>query len=71
MIISSDPFPGWAEITRELRARGLQLIAVLVEPASFDPNARSQREVEAQLHIQGIRTYTIRKGDSIPVALAS
>jgi uncharacterized protein (DUF58 family) len=64
---SSDP--NWIQSAREIRRRGLHVIAVLVDVASFGGYGHTAGNA-AQLMASGIPTYVIRQGDDLRAALS-
>ncbi len=70
VIVTSSTSSKWVDALRELRRRGVRMVAVLVDPSSFDPHARPLDEVRAALAILGVPTYVVRNGDPIPEALS-
>ena len=67
--ISPDPRPDWARALRELRRRGVNSIAVVMDPSTFggrwpvDP-------LMHELELSAIPTYPVKRGDSIEHALS-
>ena len=67
--ISPDPRPDWARALRELRRRGVNSIAVVVDPSTFG----GRWPVEPLMHeleLNAIPTYPVKRGDSIENALS-
>lgn len=59
----------WIGAARDLRQRGINVIAVLLESHSFG-HPRSNEECIEELSISGIPTYLVREGDDLAQALA-
>lgn len=70
IVITSSPHVEWVDALRHLRYRGVKGIAVLVEPRSFNPEARSLEEAQAALAIHNIPTYLIRNEEPLAEALS-
>jgi uncharacterized protein (DUF58 family) len=70
VVITSSPSTAWVDTLQELRRRGIQIMAVLVDPSSFDPEAASLDYVRASLSLQSVPTYMVARHDSIPDALS-
>jgi uncharacterized protein (DUF58 family) len=69
LVVTSSTATEWISILRELRHRGLNIVVVLVDPASFGGRQRLD-EVVMQLVSVGIHTYIVHRGDSFPHALS-
>jgi uncharacterized protein (DUF58 family) len=69
LIVTSSTTTEWISILRELRNRGLNIVVVLVDPASFG-GEQSLDEVVMELLNVGIPAYIVRKGDPLPYALS-
>ncbi len=69
VLVTSSASLKWVDALRVLRRRGVRVVAVLVDAASFDPTVMRHEEVRAALAIQGVPTYIVRNGDAIPDAL--
>jgi uncharacterized protein (DUF58 family) len=69
VIITSTDQPFWIAAARDMRQRGLNVVAILIECHSFG-NPRSNEEMATHLSISGVRTYLVREGDDLAVALA-
>lgn len=69
LVVTSSTTTAWTSILRELRCRSLNIVVVLVDPASFG-GKRSLNEVVAELVSAGIPAYVVRRGDSLPYALS-
>ncbi|HRJ42397.1 MAG: DUF58 domain-containing protein [Caldilineaceae bacterium] len=66
--ISPDPRPDWARALRELRRRGVNSIAVVVNGESFG-GRRSCQPLLHELEISAIPTYPVKQGDALESAL--
>lgn len=69
LVVTASAATEWVSILREVRNRGLNTVAVLVDPASFG-GEQSLDEVVMELLNAGIPAYMVRKGDSLPYALS-
>jgi uncharacterized protein (DUF58 family) len=69
IVVTSSPFHHWVDALRELRRRGVRATAVLLDPNSFVPTARTPDEALASLAMAGIPTYLVKDGDNLDVAL--
>jgi len=69
LVITSSTATEWVPILRELRYRSLNVMVVLVDPASFGAD-QSIHEVVAQLVCAEIPVYMVRRGDGLPHALS-
>ncbi len=72
LLISADMSDGWLAEAHLLVRRGLQVIAVLIDPHSFGvaTSGRSAEETRARLEIGGVTTYLVRYGDNLSAALS-
>lgn len=70
LAISADPNPTWARSLREMRRRGVNSIAVVLDGTTFGRNARYD-ELLHELRITDIPTYQIQQGDAIDQALSN
>jgi uncharacterized protein (DUF58 family) len=68
--ITSSVDPAWPEALRLATVRGAHPVAVVVEPSTFGSPA-SSLHVISQLAASHVRTYLLKRGDSIAEALAS
>lgn len=68
--ISPSVSPQWGLSLRELNRRGVRSVAVLIAADTFGPSP-SWRETLLGLHMHGILTYVVRRGDAIDVALSA
>ena len=69
LVITSSTAPEWVSVLRELRSRGLNIVVVLVDPASFG-GTQSLDEVVVKLATIGIPAYLVRRGDLLSYALS-
>jgi uncharacterized protein (DUF58 family) len=69
LVITSSTAPEWVSVLRELRSRGLNIVVVLVDPASFG-GTQSLDEVVMKLATIGIPAYLVRRGDLLSYALS-
>lgn len=69
LAISADPDPSWARALREMRRRGVQSMAVVVDGRSFSPGP-SYGPLLDELEATGIPRYLVRRGQPIDHALS-
>jgi uncharacterized protein (DUF58 family) len=69
VIVTPTDEPYWIAAARDLKQRGINVIAVLLESHSFG-HARSNEDLVTELSISGIPTYLVREGDDLALALA-
>jgi len=69
LIVTSSTTTEWISILREVRNHGLNIVVVLVDPASFG-GEQSLDEVVMELLNAGTPAYMVRKGDPLPYALS-
>jgi len=69
LVITSSTAPEWVSVLRELRSRGLNIVVVLVDPASFG-GKQAPDEVVTKLATIGIPAYLVRRGDQLSYALS-
>ncbi len=69
VIITSTDQPYWVAAARDMRQRGLNVVAILLECHSFG-NPRGNEELATHLSISGVRTYLVREGNDLSLALA-
>lgn len=67
--VSADPSPEWARSLREMRRRGINSIAVLLDGSTFGAN-RTYADLLHELRLINVATYSIRCGDAIDQALS-
>ncbi len=70
VLITPSPEPDWIRFAQDARRRGIHLVAVIIDPASFGFQANTDAAV-AELAASGVTLYVIREGDDIRAALAS
>lgn len=58
----------WIAAARDIKQRGINVVAVLLESHSFG-HARSNEDLVSELSISGIPTYLVREGDDLASAL--
>jgi uncharacterized protein (DUF58 family) len=68
VVITPSGGPSWAPITGYLRARGVRVIAVVVDAASFGGEHTSDAPL-VQLAYHGVPHYVVRKGQALGEAL--
>jgi uncharacterized protein (DUF58 family) len=68
LVVTSSAAPAWIPVLRELRSRGLSIVVVLVDPASFG-GGQALDEVTAKLVSAGIAAYVVHRGDPLSHAL--
>lgn len=69
VVVTSSAATDWISILRELRCRSLNIVVVLVDPASFG-GKQSLGEVVLELVNAGIPAYVVHRGDSLACALS-
>jgi uncharacterized protein (DUF58 family) len=69
LVVTSSTAADWISVLRELRYRSLNIVVVLVDPASFGGRQRLD-EVVMKLVGAGIPAYAVRRGDSLAHALS-
>jgi len=69
LVITSSTATEWVSVLRELRSRGLNIVVVLVDPASFG-GKQALDEVVTKLTTIGIPAYLVRRGDLLSYALS-
>ncbi len=69
LIVTSSTATEWISVLRELRSRGLNIVVVLVDPASFG-GKQAPDEVVMKLMSVGIPAYVVHRGDSLSHALS-
>ena len=70
LVVTSSVDPEWVDALEELSHSGLSVMAFLVDPASFGRDASCYRVI-VRLVDAGIPMYVVRRGDSLPLALAA
>jgi len=69
--ITASPYTFWVEALRLLQRRGVRTVAVVVDPASFDPTVPPADDVMAELAATAIPAYRVRRGDALADVLTS
>jgi hypothetical protein len=69
LVITSSTATEWISVLRELRARSLNVVVVLVDPASFG-GKQALDEVVMKLVSVGIPAYVVHRGDALSHALS-
>lgn len=69
LVVTSSTDVEWVAILQNLSYRGLRIMVVLVDPASFGGD-ESCYQVVTRLVSTGIPVYVIRRGDLLPLALS-
>jgi len=70
LVVTPDPSEKWATAARELMRRGLRVVTVLINPASFG-SSRSSEPLMSLLHAQGMVAYVVNSGDNLTGVLSS
>jgi uncharacterized protein (DUF58 family) len=69
LIVTASDQHYWIAAARDMKQRGIRVIAVLLESRSFG-SLRGNEGLVAELSISGIPTYLVREGDDLALALA-
>lgn len=69
VVVTSSTATEWVSVLRELRSRGLNIVVVLIDPASFG-GKQALDEVVMKLAATGIPAYLVRRGDLLSYALS-
>jgi len=69
VVITPDPNEKWAMAARELSRRGLRVVSVLVNPASFG-SMRSSESLLKLLQANGMVSYMVNAGDNLTAVLS-
>jgi uncharacterized protein (DUF58 family) len=69
LVVTSSTSTEWISVLRQLRSRGLNIVVVLVDPASFG-GKQSLDEVVMKLVSVGIPAYVVYRGDPLSHALS-
>ncbi len=69
VIITPSAELDWVRSVREIKRRGVRVIAVITDPGSFG-GAYDARAASVELAASGVPTYLIREGDDLRTALA-
>ena len=70
IVVTPSTREEWIETSREQTRRGLRVVTVLVDPASFGGRSSPAKLAEL-LRAGGVVTYTVRRGDDLTTALSS
>ncbi len=70
IVVTADPSEEWATAARELTRRGLRVVTVLVNPASFGGH-RSSESLLRLLQANGMVVYMVNAGDDLTGVLSS
>jgi hypothetical protein len=69
LVVTSSTSTEWVSVLRELRSRSLDIVVVLVDPASFG-GKQSLDKVVMELMSAGIPAYVVHRGDTLSHALS-
>jgi uncharacterized protein (DUF58 family) len=69
IVITPTASDAWADLARQLKRRGLRVVTVLLDPASFG-GPRSSAPLAAFLEASGVTTYLVRNGENLSAALS-
>jgi len=69
LVVTSSTATEWISVLRQLRSRGLNIVVVLVDPASFG-GKQALDEVVMKLVSVGIPAYVVHRGDPLSHALS-
>lgn len=69
VVITANPNPEWATAARSLKRRGLRVVTVLVNPATFGGH-RSSDGLMSLLQANGMVVYNVNCGDNLTAALS-
>jgi uncharacterized protein (DUF58 family) len=69
LVVTSSTTTEWISVLRELSSRGLNIVVVLVDPASFG-GKQALDEVVMKLVSVGIPAYVVHRGDPLSHALS-
>ncbi len=70
IIVTPTTRPQWASAARQLKQRGLRVVTVLVNPASFGSTSKSAEQLYALLQASGTGAYMVNEGDDLTAALS-
>ena len=59
----------WVAASRDLTRRGVQIVAIVVDPESFGGQGRAE-EVVTELQMSRVPAYLVRNGDDLASALS-
>ena len=69
LVVTSSTATKWISVLRELRSRGLNIVVVLVDPASFGVKQPLDEVVMTLVRV-GIPAYVVHRGDPLSHALS-
>jgi uncharacterized protein (DUF58 family) len=69
LVVTSSTATDWISVLRQLRSRGLNIVVVLVDPASFG-GKQALDEIVMKLMSVGIPAYVVCRGDTLSHALS-
>jgi hypothetical protein len=67
--ITSSGDPAWIKSLREIKRRGLRVIAVVIDPSSFGGHGDAQFAA-GELLASGIATYVVKESDDLRAVLS-
>lgn len=70
LVVSATTSEQWGTAARQLARRGLRVVTVLIDPASFGAR-RSNAGLATMLQANGMMTYTVQNGDDLTAVLSS
>jgi len=68
-VITPSLNPSWVAAARDLTRRGVRLVAIVVDPASFG-GAGDTADLLAELQASRIPAYLVHNGDDLTTALS-
>jgi uncharacterized protein (DUF58 family) len=68
LAITADPDPAWVRALREIRRRGVQSVAVVMDGSTFG-GQESYQELSHELALSNIPSYKVQRGDDIGAVL--
>ena len=68
LAVTADPDPAWVRALREIRRRGVQSVAVVIDGSTFG-GQESYQELSDELAQSNIPSYRVQRGDDIGVVL--
>ncbi|MCL4867627.1 MAG: DUF58 domain-containing protein [Anaerolineae bacterium] len=69
IVITCTTDQKWAISARELKRRGMRVVTVLVDPATFG-GAHTNKGLSQLLQASGVMTYDVSNGDNLTIALS-
>lgn len=69
LVVTPTTREAWATAARQLARRGLRVVTILVEPASFG-GSRSSEPVAELLNASGMVSYLVKNGDDLTAVLS-